>query len=36
MSGRTGREAMPAGAFERMEKRIGVELVKAKARTLVL
>ncbi|UOH81167.1 hypothetical protein LQV05_003833 [Cryptococcus neoformans] len=30
------REAMPAGAFERMEKRIGVELVKARARTLVL
>ncbi|UOH84766.1 hypothetical protein LQV05_001579 [Cryptococcus neoformans] len=27
---------MPAGAFERMEKRIGVELVKARARTLVL
>ncbi|UOH84400.1 hypothetical protein LQV05_001200, partial [Cryptococcus neoformans] len=30
------REAMPAGAFERMEKRIGVELVKARARTLAL
>lgn len=30
------REAMPAGGFERMEKRIGVELVKARARTLVL
>lgn len=30
------RDAMPAGGFERMEKRIGVELVKARARTLVL
>lgn len=30
------REAMPVGGFERMEKRIGVELVKTRARTLVL
>ncbi|EAL19765.1 hypothetical protein CNBG0580 [Cryptococcus deneoformans B-3501A] len=30
------REAMPVGGFEKMEKRIGVELVKARARTLVL
>lgn len=30
------REMMPADSFERMEKRISVELVKARARTLVL
>ncbi|AAW44842.1 hypothetical protein CNG04710 [Cryptococcus deneoformans JEC21] len=30
------RDAMPVGGFEKMEKRIGVELVKARARTLVL